>query len=160
PEPAAAAPTATPPKGASPAAPNAKSDPKTKVAPAAPAAPATPTAPIRRPSASLDGAPPRPPAAVRRGFSRSARQPRRSHQKFVDRVRGLAAFADRPDHQRLAAADVAGGEHLVDRGAVIVGRGGDVAALVELEPEVFHQALVHRMHEAHGEQHQIGVDLE
>src|SRR5580704_5448601 len=35
-----------------------------------------------------------------------ARQLRRSHQEFVDSVRGLAAFADRPDHQRLAAPDI------------------------------------------------------
>src|SRR5580700_12131924 len=59
------------------------------------------------------------------------RQQRRSHQKLVDRVRGLAAFADRPDDERLAATHVAGGKDLVERGAVVVGRGGDVAALVE-----------------------------
>jgi heat shock protein HtpX len=35
-----------------------------------------------------------------------------AHQELVDRVRALAAFADRPHHQRLAAAHVAGGEHL------------------------------------------------
>ena len=40
------------------------------------------------------------------------RQRGRSHQELVDRVRALAAFADRPHHQRLAAAHVAGGEHL------------------------------------------------
>jgi uncharacterized protein len=61
PEPAAVTPSAPPPKGA-PANPkksdDAKPDTKTKVAPAAPAAPA------RRPSASLDGGPPRPPAPV------------------------------------------------------------------------------------------------
>ncbi|HTC03078.1 MAG TPA: SGNH family hydrolase [Xanthobacteraceae bacterium] len=58
PEPAAVAPPAPPPKGA-PANPkktdDIKPDTKTKVAPAAPA---------RRPSASLDGGPPRPPAPV------------------------------------------------------------------------------------------------
>jgi hypothetical protein len=61
-------PSAPPPKGA-PANPkktdDTKPDTKTKVAPAAPAAP---PAPARRPSASLDGAPPRPPAPVGRGF--------------------------------------------------------------------------------------------
>jgi len=61
-------PSAPPPKGA-PANPkkadDAKPDTKTKVAPAAPA---TPAAPARRPSASLDGGPPRPPAPVGRGF--------------------------------------------------------------------------------------------
>jgi hypothetical protein len=68
PEPATVAPSAPPPKGA-PTNPkktdDAKPDAKTKVAPAAPAAPA---APPRRPSASLDGGPPRPPAPVGRGF--------------------------------------------------------------------------------------------
>jgi hypothetical protein len=68
PEPAAATPPAPPAKGA-PANPkktdDAKPDTKTKVAPAAPAAPAAPT---RRPSASLDGGLPRPPAPVGRGF--------------------------------------------------------------------------------------------
>jgi hypothetical protein len=57
-------PSAPPPKGA-PANPkktdDTKPDTKTKVAPVVPAAPA---APARRPSASLDGGPPRPPAAV------------------------------------------------------------------------------------------------
>ena len=64
PEPAAVTPSAPPPKGA-PGNPkksdDAKPDTKTKVAPATPAAP---VAPARRPSASLDGAPPRPPAPV------------------------------------------------------------------------------------------------
>ncbi len=68
PEPAAVTPAAPPPKGA-PANPkktdDTKPDTKTKVAPAVPAAPA---APARRPSASLDGPPPRPPAPVGRGF--------------------------------------------------------------------------------------------
>lgn len=39
-------------------------------------------------------------------------------------------FADRPHHQRLAAAHVAGGEHLVDAGAVVVDVGLDIAARV------------------------------
>ena len=64
-------PSAPPPKGA-PTNPkktdDAKPDTKTKVAPAAPAAPTAPVAPVRRPSASLDGGPPRPPAPVGRGF--------------------------------------------------------------------------------------------
>ncbi|HXQ83940.1 MAG TPA: hypothetical protein VN769_07705, partial [Xanthobacteraceae bacterium] len=68
PEPAAVTPSAPPPKGA-PGNPkktdDGKPDAKTKLAPAVPAAPA---APARRPSASLDGGPPRPPASVGRGF--------------------------------------------------------------------------------------------
>ena len=42
----------------------------------------------------------------------SARQRGLAHQELVDRLGGLAAFADRPHDERLAAADVAGGEHL------------------------------------------------
>src|SRR5438094_6950157 len=65
----------------------------------------------------------------------SARQRRRAHQKLVDRVRGLAPFADRPDHQRLSALHVAAGEHF-GIGAAIGDRVGlDVAARVELELE-------------------------
>jgi uncharacterized protein len=64
PEPTAVTPSPPPPKGA-PANPkktdDTKPDTKNKVAPAVPAAPA---APARRPSASLDGGPPRPPAPV------------------------------------------------------------------------------------------------
>ena len=41
-----------------------------------------------------------------------ARQLGRPHQELVHRARALPAFADRPHHQRLAAAHVAGGEHL------------------------------------------------
>ena len=50
--------------------------------------------------------------------ARSARQRRRSHQELVDRMGALAALADRPHHQRLAAAHVAGREHLRQRGLV------------------------------------------
>ncbi len=68
-EPTVSAPAAAPPKGApvnpkktDDAKPDTKPDAKTKVAPAAPV-------PVRRsPSASLDGAPPRPPAPVGGGF--------------------------------------------------------------------------------------------
>jgi len=71
PEPAAVTPSAPPAKGA-PANPkksdDAKPDTKAKVTPAVPAAPAAPAAPARRPSASLDGGTPRPPAPVGRGF--------------------------------------------------------------------------------------------
>jgi uncharacterized protein len=64
-------PAAPPPKGA-PANPkksdDAKPDTKIKIAPAVPAAPSAPAAPARRPSASLDGGTPRPPAPVGGGF--------------------------------------------------------------------------------------------
>jgi hypothetical protein len=64
PEPAAVTPSAPPPKSA-PGNPKKTDDTKNKVAPAVPAAPA---APARRPSASLDGGPPRPPAPLSGGF--------------------------------------------------------------------------------------------
>ena len=64
PEPAAVTPQSPPPKGA-PGNPKKPDDAKNKVAPAVPAAPA---APARRPSASLDGGPPRPPAPLGGGF--------------------------------------------------------------------------------------------
>jgi hypothetical protein len=57
-------PSAPPPKSA-PGNPKKTDDTKNKVAPAVPAAPA---APARRPSASLDGGPPRPPAPLSGGF--------------------------------------------------------------------------------------------
>ena len=43
---------------------------------------------------------------------RLPRQHRRAHQRLVDGSRALAALADRPDDQRLAAAHVAAGEDL------------------------------------------------
>jgi len=66
PEPAAATPAPPPAKAAAPKkSEDVKPDTK-KAGPAAPAAPATPAtpAPVRRPSASLDGGAPRPPAPV------------------------------------------------------------------------------------------------
>ena len=75
-------------------------------------------------------------------------------------MRGLTALADRPHHQRLAAPHVAGGEDLRVRGLILVGVGLHVAARIELEPERLDHALVHRMHEAHGEQHEIGLEVE
>ena len=73
---------------------------------------------------------------------------------------GLAAFADRPHHERLAAAHVAGCKHLRVGALISQDVGLDVAALVELEPERLDHAFVHGMHEAHRQQHQIGVELE
>ena len=103
--------------------------------------------PGARPGTTADAPPPRPPRGssvppaaaasklrllpVLALISLSARQRRRSHQELVDRVRALAAFADRPDDQRLAAPHVAGGKHLVDRRAIVVGVGAHIAALIE-----------------------------
>src|SRR4030095_7875129 len=41
-----------------------------------------------------------------------------------------------------------------------MGVGADVAALVEIDAEVLQHALVHGMHEAHGEQHELRVEFE
>ena len=62
-------------------------------------------------------------AAVVDANGPSSRQDARAHQMLVDRARRLAALADRPDDQRLAAPHVAAGEDLVDRGLVVAGVG-------------------------------------
>src|SRR6185312_3605084 len=77
-------------------------------------------------SARPSGRPPN--AALRRGRM-LARQRRRSHQEFVNRMRALAAFADRPDDQRLAAPDVARRKHLRHRGEIAICIRADVAAV-------------------------------
>src|SRR5205814_323862 len=69
------------------------------------------------------------------------RQIRLPHQERVDRAGAEAALADGPDHQRLAAAHVAGGKDFWQRGLVVVEIGADVAALVEIDAERFQQAL-------------------
>src|SRR5215831_20049858 len=77
--------------------------------------------------------------------SRLTRQTCLPHQKFIDCVRALTAFANRPHHQRLAAPHVTGCEDLRARRLVGVGISLDVAALIELDAEVLDHALVHRM---------------
>src|SRR6188768_2608867 len=99
----------------------------------------------------------------RRGGDCLARLPRQvglAHEEFVDGVRRLAAFADGPHHERLAAAHVAGGKHLRPRGAVVELVSLHVAALIEVELQVLNHALLHRMQEAHGEQNEIRRDAE
>src|SRR5665213_752122 len=88
-----------------------------------------------------------------------ARQLARSHQEFVDRARALAPFADRPHDERLAAAHVAGGEHAIDAGAVVVGAGPRIAARVARDAERIEYAGA-RACEAHRQQHELGLDRE
>src|SRR5665213_3284040 len=88
-----------------------------------------------------------------------ARQLARSHQEFVDRARALATFADRPHDERLAAAHVAGGEHAIDAGAVVVGAGPRIAARVARDAERIEYAGA-RACEAHRQQHELGLDRE
>src|SRR5262245_22897741 len=72
------------------------------------------------------------------------RKLRKAHEEFVDRTGALTALADRPDHERLPAADVARGEHLrhrsdVGRGAF--GRRLRIAARVLLHAKLVEQRL-------------------
>ena len=60
-------------------------------------------------------------------------QQRMTHQIGIDGLRALAAFANCPDHQRLAAAHITGGEYIVDGSLIIIGIGFDVAARVEFD---------------------------
>src|SRR5262249_54423696 len=55
--------------------------------------------------------------------SMSARQGCRSHQALVDRPRALAALADGPDDQRLAAPHVARGKQVGYAGLVVLHAG-------------------------------------
>ena len=48
----------------------------------------------------------------------------------------------------------------VDRSLIGDRVGADIAARVELDAERLDHAFVHRMHEAHREQHEVGLDLE
>ena len=57
-----------------------------------------------------------------------------AHQEGVDGAGALAAFADGPDHQRLAAAHVAAGEDLGRGGAVVDHIGLHIATRVEFDP--------------------------
>src|SRR5579883_1046374 len=90
----------------------------------------------------------------------SPRQVRAPHQELVDRAGALAALPDGPDDEGLAAPRVAGSEDLADGGGVVAVGRLDIAALVELDAERFDGALVDGMDEAHGEQHEIGLDVE
>src|SRR5437660_5798126 len=88
------------------------------------------------------------------------RQRRRSCQEFIDCVRGLTALADRPHHQRLAAPHVAASEYFGMRASIDDDVGLDIATWIELETKRGDHAFVYRMHEAHGEQNEISLDVE
>src|SRR5690606_22850211 len=82
-----------------------------------------------------------------------------AHQVQIDAAGGLAAVGDGPDDQGLPALAVAGGEHAGDAGhEAIVDL--QVAAGIALGAELVEQAGVLRVHEPHGEQHEVGVDRE
>src|SRR5581483_10844381 len=93
----------------------------------------------------------------------SARPVAAAHQEAVDGVRGLAALADRPYHQALPAAHVAGGEHLAPRLDAVVAVVGveplEAAARHDGQLEVLDESILDRPGEAHGEQHEVGRQL-
>ena len=70
-----------------------------------------------------------------------------AHQEFVHFAGALTAFADRPYHERLSTAAVAGCENLLV-GSRLVPVGFDVAALIEFQVEVVQQAFLLRVQEA------------
>ena len=106
--------------------------------------------------------------AIRQGRAPSRRQRRIqrgssiAHQELVDRARALAALADRPDDERLAAAHVAGREHLGD--ATSGSRRCSPATLLRASRVDAEAARAsprrRRAGEAHREQHEIGLHRE
>ena len=73
---------------------------------------------------------------------------------------GLAALADRPHDQGLAAAHVSRDEDLLVRRAVIAVVGENVAAPVNIELRFLEQPLAQRTGEADGEEDEIGLEEE
>ena len=98
--------------------------------------------------------------AARRATAALSAAGRCAHQELVDRARGLAALADRPDDQRLAAAHVAGGEDLVDVGLVAAASPRCGALALPRASRSTPKASStdgHRADEAHRQQHQVGL---
>src|SRR5690349_13569664 len=77
-----------------------------------------------------------------------------AHQELIDGSRSFAAFVNRPDDQRLSAAEVARGE---DAGATrhVVAVGFDVPAAVDFEAEIGNRSGFFRPDETHREQHKL-----
>src|SRR5512145_977581 len=93
---------------------------------------------------------------------RLPREVGKANKVLVDRACALAAFADRPDDERLPAAYVACRKDLGHGGRVSAGavsRGLRVAARVALYAEFFQKRL-ERRNESHGEEHELGGYLE
>src|SRR5690606_19468403 len=96
----------------------------------------------------------------------SARQQRRAHQRLVDGTCGLAAFADRPHNQRLAAPRVARDEQLVDAGAIVaivrrdVGRAARVDDRLEPVAELRQHTRLHRAGKADRDEGEVRLDDE
>src|SRR5213594_129091 len=84
---------------------------------------------------------------------------RETHQVLVDESCRLAAFANSPDNERLAATHVSGGEDARNVGHLFRVRG-DVAALVDNHAQLLEHSLLLRAKKAHREQDKIDVDCE
>src|SRR5262249_42718680 len=95
-----------------------------------------------------------------KNFTPLARKRRAAHQALVDGAGALAALADRPDDQRLAAPHVAGSEQLGNRGLVVIDVGRDVAAPIERGAGLLQHAGFARPQEPHRQQDQVGLELE
>src|SRR6266702_3080712 len=80
-------------------------------------------------------------------------------QVLVDGFGGLAAFGDRPHHQRLAAAHVARSEDAFDRSHVFLVRR-HVASVVQLQSELLDHPRVHWPEEAESQQDEVSFNGE
>ena len=87
-------------------------------------------------------------------------QQRCSHEVFVDFSGAFAAFADGPDDEGLSAAHIAGGEDFGDIGDEGFVAGFYVASFVEFYVELFEQAVVLWVDEAHGEEGEFAGELD
>ena len=69
---------------------------------------------------------------------------------------GLAAFGDGPYDKGLPAPHIARRKYSGDRSHVVC-VGGNIAAVVELNSQLFDHPVAHRAEKAHGDQDEIGV---
>src|SRR6266508_5314658 len=96
----------------------------------------------------------------RAGGRRDGRRQRsRAFEPLVDGSRRRAAFGDGPHDQALAPAHVAAHEDAVARRRER-GVAADIAPLVELDAELLEQTAPVGTDEAHGQQHEITVEVE
>src|SRR5690242_18237711 len=77
----------------------------------------------------------------------------------VDRTRALPALANGPYDQRLASPHVTAGENAILTGCIAAGISLDIAAWIERAAGLLDHSAPARTGEAHGEQHEIGLDL-
>jgi len=80
-------------------------------------------------------------------------------QVVVNCLRRLTAFGDGPNYERLAAPHVARGEHTLN-GCHVFSVRRDVAALIQLQPQLLDHAVSHRSEKSHRQQNEISFDGE